>query len=634
MNVIDKFDILPALVFTGVCLILSVGLGGCGSGGGAPAALPASGVLPASAVSLTDITITPASATVPVGLATNLSAIGTYSDGTRPDISNKVVWTSANNAVASINSVTGVAIGVAAGSTTVNAAMNGITSSPASIAVTAAAMLTGISITPVSAVSPKGETVIFTAKDNTGGNISGTVNWTSSDPKVATLNASGIASTLKKGFSNIIASLNGITSNTARLTVVDPALIAINIAPTSLLLLTGKTSPLVASGVYTDGTTAIISSQVTWASSSAVVASINAAGLVSASAVGTSNITASATGISSKTPAVVSVDKLMGGGLQGLPLKLANSVTLFGGAGAFSWPDSLATDGVNLFLSDQNNHKILKIVIAKGTVSTLAGSGKSTGVVDGAASTATFFFPSGVTTDGTNVYVSDTGNNKIRKIVIATGVVSTLAGNGAPGYGDGAATAALFNAPQGITTDGVNLYVADSLNARIRKIVIASGEVSTLAGSGVKGSTNGVGTVALFKTPKGVTTDGVTLYVTDFEDNTIRKIDIATGIVTTLAGSSGVAGNADAVGAAAMFNGPQGIATDGSSLYVVDSGNNSVRKIGMVKQDVTTLAGTGAAGAVDGIGTAASLANPYGITSDGISLYVTEKGNNDIRKIQ
>ena len=174
--------------------------------------------------------------------------------------------------------------------------------------------------------------------------------------------------------------------------------------------------------------------------------------------------------------------------------------------------------------------------------------------------------------------MADSANCEIRQIVIATGVVTTLAGSTTCGSADGTGTAAQFDHPYSITSDGTNLYVADSNNHEIRKIVIATGVVTTLAGSTTSGSADGNGTAATFKFPRGITTDGTNLYVADTYNYTIRKIVIATSAVTTLAGS-GSAGSADGNGTAATFNLPRGITTDGTSLYVVDSSNHEIRQI-------------------------------------------------------
>jgi len=154
-------------------------------------------------------------------------------------------------------------------------------------------------------------------------------------------------------------------------------------------------------------------------------------------------------------------------------------------------------------------------------VTTLAGS--SSGNTDATGTSATFNYPNGITTDGTNLYVAEYGNHRIRKIVISTGVVTTLAGS-SQGYTNGTGTSAAFYDPYGITTDGTNLYVTDYGNDRIRKIVIDNGTVTTLAGQSDNGSTDATGTSASFYYPIGITTDGTNLYVADTNNNRIRKI--------------------------------------------------------------------------------------------------------------
>jgi sugar lactone lactonase YvrE len=249
-------------------------------------------------------------------------------------------------------------------------------------------------------------------------------------------------------------------------------------------------------------------------------------------------------------------------------------------------PFDITTDGTNLYVADSGNNTIRKIVIATGTVSTLAGTAGNFGFDDGIGAAASFDFPIGITTDGLNLYVSDTSNNTIRKVVIATGTVSTLAGTaditgtGNAGSADGSGAAASFDTPGGIVTDGVNLYLSDSGNSTIRKIVIASGEVSTLAGSaGNAGSANGIGAAASFNVPSGITTDGTNLYLSDTANNTIRKIVLDSVAVSTLAGTAGDSGSADGISTSARFDNPNGITTDGTNLYVVDSNNSTIRKI-------------------------------------------------------
>ena len=179
-----------------------------------------------------------------------------------------------------------------------------------------------------------------------------------------------------------------------------------------------------------------------------------------------------------------------------------------------------------------------------------------------------------VDSDG-NLYVADTGNDRIRKIT-PEGIVSTFAG-GKKGFIDGPGTKAQFNHPFGVAVDlSGNVYVADTANRRIRKIT-PEGIVSTFAG-GTRGSDDGIGTEAQFDHPYGVAvdSDGI-LYVADSLNHRIRKIT-SEGEVSTFAGSS--QGYKDGTGEEAQFFGPTGVAVDSSGdLYVADAGNHRIRKI-------------------------------------------------------
>ncbi len=167
---------------------------------------------------------------------------------------------------------------------------------------------------------------------------------------------------------------------------------------------------------------------------------------------------------------------------------------------------------------------------------------------------------------------------------------------GSVGFADGTGASARFHSPEGMYSDGTNLYVVDYNNSTIRKIVISTGVVTTLAGSpGLTGSTDGIGAAARFNTPLGIVREDTNLYVTDTGNSTIRKIDINTGAVTTFAGSAGSLGSTDSTdgtGSTARFNGPNGIASDGTYLYVADTSNSTIRKIALSTGAVTTLAGS------------------------------------------
>ncbi|WP_170309735.1 NHL repeat-containing protein [Mucilaginibacter xinganensis] len=260
---------------------------------------------------------------------------------------------------------------------------------------------------------------------------------------------------------------------------------------------------------------------------------------------------------------------------------------------AFNQPTGIAVDAAgNVYVGDAGNDRIRKITPA-GTVSSLAGS-DSTGFADGPDTTASFFHPEGISLDAAgNVYVADAGNNLIRKVT-PNGTVSTLAGNGTDVSQGG-----IFNNPTGVAADASgNVYVANYINNNIL-IVTPSGLINTFAGSGNAGSANGTGSSATFYFPNSLAVDASgNVYVADGINNLVRKITPA-GVVTTFAGN-GTAGAVDGAAAKASFNGPAGLAVDAAgNVYVADSNNNMIRKITQAGI-VTTIAGSGSSGAING----------------------------------
>jgi len=292
------------------------------------------------------------------------------------------------------------------------------------------------------------------------------------------------------------------------------------------------------------------------------------------------------------------------------------------------------------------------------TVSTIAGAELFPGYVNSTNGlNARFDLPANVATDGTNLYLADSANNAIRKIVISTGAVSTFAGSltgasGVANLGTVSATIATFNGPQGITTLGTNLYVADTKNNAIRQIAIPGGAVSTIA-------------TTAFNSPAAITTDGTYLYVADTLNDQIVQLNLdgtTTGNANVavispqgitynsgnsdlyVTGASGISQIVDmgAVGMGAPSNlnvgglyAPQGITTDGTYLYVTNSSIGTIIRVTLPAPTATdTIAGTGTLGYKDGTAGAAQFRSPYGITTDGINLYIVDTGNSSIRKIQ
>ena len=249
-----------------------------------------------------------------------------------------------------------------------------------------------------------------------------------------------------------------------------------------------------------------------------------------------------------------------------------------GTAASFKAPYGVAVDSSgNVFVAEQGGHRIRKIT-STGVVTTFAGSGNPA-FINGNGTGAWFQNPNHIALDSSgNMYVADTGNCSIRKITSA-GVVTTLAGDGTPGYVDGTGGGAEFQYPSGVAVDSSgNVYVADTNNQRIRKITSA-GVVTTLAGNGTPGFANGTGSGASFNVPMGIAVDSAgNIYVSERDNNRIRKITSG-GVVTTFAGS-GVASYADGTGSSACFNGPNGISIDSNgNVYVAEWASGFIRKI-------------------------------------------------------
>uniref|UniRef100_UPI004047D1F9 fibronectin type III domain-containing protein n=1 Tax=Flavobacterium sp. TaxID=239 RepID=UPI004047D1F9 len=244
----------------------------------------------------------------------------------------------------------------------------------------------------------------------------------------------------------------------------------------------------------------------------------------------------------------------------------------------------------NVYVADYNNHRIRRITPA-GVVTTLAGSGVP-GSADGTGVAAQFDQPTGLALDTTGkLYIADRGNNRIRMLWLTNGGVQTIAGS-TMGYTDAAGTLAQFNRPQGLVVDASgNIYVSDTNNNRIRKITPGFYEVTTFAGGGSFDFADGTGTAALFGGPWGIIQDTAgNFYVGDTGNNRIRKITPAAE-VTTLAGS-GTFGYADGNNDSAEFKYPYGIAINSSGdFYVADAYNYRIRKITMTALIGPTISG-------------------------------------------
>lgn len=312
-----------------------------------------------------------------------------------------------------------------------------------------------------------------------------------------------------------------------------------------------------------------------------------------------------------------------------------------GGAALFNTPYSLAVDANdNLYVSDDDG-RIVRKITPGAAVTTLAGTSSLTGSDDGTGSDARFLTIWGLVVSNNVLVAADASNNNIRKITLA-GVASTFSGSATlRGSTDAVGTAARFSTPYGAAYDANgNAYITDNSNHTVRKVTPA-GVVSTIAGSagnsGTADSTGGSGLTARFNSPTGIAVDTAgNIYVSDYGNQTIRKISADYTQVTTVAGAAGVGGDTDGPAANARFAGPDGLAVDADgNLYVADSGNSTIRKITASTGAVSTLAGSsGTNGFQDGTGPAASFNLPTGVAIDASgNVYVTDLINHTIRKV-
>ncbi len=311
-------------------------------------------------------------------------------------------------------------------------------------------------------------------------------------------------------------------------------------------------------------------------------------------------------------------------------------------AAQLNGPNTITIDASgNLFIAESLGQRVRKVDTA-GIITTFAGGGIPDLGDDRSATSAQFDPSSGVAFDfWGNLYIADLGNNRIRKVDKLTRIITTVAGTGLTGSaGDGGpATVAQLNGPFAIAFDSSgNLYIADSTGRRVRKVDRLTGIITTFAGTGVSGSAGdgGPAVAAQVNNPQGVAVDfSGNLYISEFAGHRVRKVNLSTGIITTVAGT-GVTGFSGDNGpaTAAKLNIPQGIAIDFSgNLYIADVGNNRIRKVDATGI-ITTIAGTGTRGYLGdgGPATAATLDIPQGVSVDSSgNLYIAD--GNRIRKV-
>lgn len=266
----------------------------------------------------------------------------------------------------------------------------------------------------------------------------------------------------------------------------------------------------------------------------------------------------------------------------------------------FARPTSVAVDadGRTAYVSDIDNHAIRVVDVVDRTVRTLVGAPDREGDRDGALDEARLSSPTGLALDAAArvLYLAEAGNQKIRAIDLEQGTVVTLSGSGERGGRDGDAAEASFAEPWEVALDDDALYVADSGGSVVRRVERASGAVSTLAGSyGDADHVDGSGADARFRVPVGLALVGGTLFVADYEAHTLRRVDVRDGATTTMLGSDGLAGAVGGPAAFAALSQPSGLVAsdDGARLYLAEEGGNVLREIELADESSRLLVGNG-----------------------------------------
>ncbi len=299
----------------------------------------------------------------------------------------------------------------------------------------------------------------------------------------------------------------------------------------------------------------------------------------------------------------------------------------------------------NYFIADEVNNAIRKVTISTGIITTIAGNGISDFSGDsGLAINATLNYPNGVSLDANGkLYIADALNNRIRMIDLNTNIITTVAGNGNAGYsGDiGPAIFAELNIPEGLYAEpSGNVYIADEINNVIRKLDALAGTIVTIAGNGSAGYSgdNGLATNARLNQPNGVYEDNANnLYIADSRNAVIRKVDLSTGIISTIAGNgtAGYSGDSGLAINAELYQ-PVGVTMDYyGNVYIADI-NNTVRKVDVASGKIFTIAGNGNPGCLGDGGPPqnALLTGPNGVAFDQSgNLYIADEWDNRVRAV-
>ena len=310
-------------------------------------------------------------------------------------------------------------------------------------------------------------------------------------------------------------------------------------------------------------------------------------------------------------------------------------------------PRSVAVDASgNLFIADERSNRIRRVDAATGVITTVAGNGDESFSGDGGlATSASLSAPDGVAVDASgNLFIADRGSFRIRRVDAATGIITTVAGNGDEGIsGDGGpATGASLRTPWSVAVDASgNLFIASHDRFRIRRVDAATGVITTVAGNGKLGPSRdgSPATDVSLNIPSGMAVDASgNLFVAEHGSSLIRRVDAATGVITTVAGNHtfGFSGDGGPP-TAAKLNRPVGVAVDASgNLFIADYGNSRIRGVNAATGIITTVAGNGDEGfsGDGGPATSASLDEPYFVAVDASgNLFIADSDNNRVRRV-
>lgn len=300
-----------------------------------------------------------------------------------------------------------------------------------------------------------------------------------------------------------------------------------------------------------------------------------------------------------------------------------------GNAATFNTPGQIATDGKRIFMADTLNDKVRAIEISTRIVSDLFN----------------FNGVKGVATDGVFVYACGENSSTIVKYDLGTGTTNVIVPANSSGFVDGLVGNARLNKPNHLSVDGVKIYVSDTGNHRIRMIDQRAGAVSTIAGTGVAGIGSGPASTTPLNSPKGLYLQGNSLFIASTDADAVVKLDLSLTTLSVLAG--GTTGSYDsAIGTGAAFSGPTSLISDGSKLYFTDGGSGLIRTISLsAPHPTSTISGcAGKSGTSSGVHyaapcppsatTAASFGIPFGITSDGTNIFISDAADHIIRRME